>query len=80
MAENMLEIGPPNSKRPKLNSPALSSSDGPGKAPLSESDTVVSKVALDLSCDVKLSKSGVSDHLLSATLNQSYIIVNHPTI
>ena len=31
MAENLLDVGPPNSKRPKLNSPALSASDGPGK-------------------------------------------------
>lgn len=31
MAENLLEMGPPSSKRPKLNSPALSASDGPGK-------------------------------------------------
>uniref|UniRef100_A0A672YD34 histone acetyltransferase n=1 Tax=Sphaeramia orbicularis TaxID=375764 RepID=A0A672YD34_9TELE len=30
MAENLLDVGPPNSKRPKLNSPALSASDGPG--------------------------------------------------
>ncbi|XP_041723152.2 CREB-binding protein isoform X2 [Coregonus clupeaformis] len=29
MAENLLDVGPPNSKRPKLNSPALSASDGP---------------------------------------------------
>uniref|UniRef100_H3D9B5 histone acetyltransferase n=1 Tax=Tetraodon nigroviridis TaxID=99883 RepID=H3D9B5_TETNG len=29
MAENLLEMGPPSSKRPKLNSPALSASDGP---------------------------------------------------
>ncbi|KAF7223762.1 CREB-binding protein isoform X2 [Nothobranchius furzeri] len=28
MAENLLDIGPPSSKRPKLNSPALSASDG----------------------------------------------------
>lgn len=33
MAENLLDVGPPNSKRPKLNSPALSASDGPGKGP-----------------------------------------------
>lgn len=32
MAENMLDVGPPSSKRPKLNSPALSASDGQGKA------------------------------------------------
>ncbi|XP_062840923.1 CREB binding protein b isoform X2 [Trichomycterus rosablanca] len=29
MADNLLDMGPPNAKRPKLNSPALSSSDGP---------------------------------------------------
>uniref|UniRef100_W5M4A1 histone acetyltransferase n=1 Tax=Lepisosteus oculatus TaxID=7918 RepID=W5M4A1_LEPOC len=29
MAENLLDVGPPNPKRPKLNSPALSASDGP---------------------------------------------------
>ncbi|KAJ8246212.1 hypothetical protein GJAV_G00265080 [Gymnothorax javanicus] len=29
MAENILDVGPPNPKRPKLNSPALSASDGP---------------------------------------------------
>ncbi|CAL1601790.1 unnamed protein product [Knipowitschia caucasica] len=29
MADNLLDVGPPNSKRPKLNSPALSASDGP---------------------------------------------------
>ncbi|XP_061536690.1 CREB-binding protein isoform X2 [Phycodurus eques] len=29
MAENLLDVGPPSSKRPKLNSPALSASDGP---------------------------------------------------
>uniref|UniRef100_A0A3B3XSQ8 histone acetyltransferase n=1 Tax=Poecilia mexicana TaxID=48701 RepID=A0A3B3XSQ8_9TELE len=28
MAENLLDVGPPSSKRPKLNSPALSASDG----------------------------------------------------
>lgn len=32
MAENLLDVGPPTSKRPKLNSPALSASDGQGKA------------------------------------------------
>ena len=31
MAENLLDVGPPNAKRPKLNSPALPASDGPGK-------------------------------------------------
>uniref|UniRef100_A0A0E9W5T4 Uncharacterized protein n=1 Tax=Anguilla anguilla TaxID=7936 RepID=A0A0E9W5T4_ANGAN len=31
MAENLLDVGPPNPKRPKLNSPARSASDGPGK-------------------------------------------------
>lgn len=31
MADNIMEMAPPNAKRPKLNSPALSSSDGPGK-------------------------------------------------
>lgn len=30
MADNLLDVGPPNAKRPKLNSP-LSGSDGPGK-------------------------------------------------
>lgn len=30
MADNLLEVGPPTAKRPKLNSP-LSVSDGPGK-------------------------------------------------
>ncbi|MCJ8739495.1 hypothetical protein PDJAM_G00047830 [Pangasius djambal] len=29
MADNIMDMGPPNAKRPKLNSPALSSSDGP---------------------------------------------------
>ncbi|XP_051570050.1 CREB-binding protein-like isoform X2 [Myxocyprinus asiaticus] len=29
MADNLLDMGPPNAKRPKLNSPALSSSDTP---------------------------------------------------
>ncbi|KAG7460161.1 hypothetical protein MATL_G00218310 [Megalops atlanticus] len=29
MAENLLDVGPPNPKRPKLNSPALSTTDGP---------------------------------------------------
>ncbi|KAL4658138.1 CREB-binding protein [Arapaima gigas] len=29
MAENLLDVGPSNPKRPKLNSPALSASDGP---------------------------------------------------
>ncbi|KAJ8398757.1 hypothetical protein AAFF_G00419540 [Aldrovandia affinis] len=29
MSENLLDVGPPNPKRPKLNSPALSASDGP---------------------------------------------------
>ncbi|XP_023998749.1 histone lysine acetyltransferase CREBBP isoform X1 [Salvelinus sp. IW2-2015] len=29
MADNLLDVGPPNAKRPKLNSPALSASDGP---------------------------------------------------
>uniref|UniRef100_A0A8D2ZK14 histone acetyltransferase n=1 Tax=Scophthalmus maximus TaxID=52904 RepID=A0A8D2ZK14_SCOMX len=28
MAENLLDVGPPNSKRPKLSSPALSATDG----------------------------------------------------
>ncbi|KAJ7989327.1 hypothetical protein DPEC_G00303390 [Dallia pectoralis] len=28
MADNLLDVGPPNAKRPKLNSPALSASDG----------------------------------------------------
>lgn len=34
MAENLLDVGPPNPKRPKLNTPALSASDGPGKSGL----------------------------------------------
>lgn len=34
MADNIMDMGPPNAKRPKLNSPALSSSDGPGKKTL----------------------------------------------
>lgn len=38
MAENLLEPGPPNSKRPKLNSPALSASDGPDLGSLSWED------------------------------------------
>ncbi|XP_034043879.1 histone lysine acetyltransferase CREBBP-like isoform X3 [Thalassophryne amazonica] len=38
MAENLLDIGPPNSKRPKLNSPALSASDGPDLGSLSWDD------------------------------------------
>ncbi|KAM6957345.1 CREB binding protein b isoform 2-T2 [Aplochiton taeniatus] len=29
MADNLLDVGPPNAKRAKLNSPALSASDGP---------------------------------------------------
>ncbi|KAG9340447.1 hypothetical protein JZ751_021560 [Albula glossodonta] len=29
MAENLLDVGPPNAKRQKLNAPALSTSDGP---------------------------------------------------
>ncbi|KAK3552275.1 hypothetical protein QTP86_007486 [Hemibagrus guttatus] len=32
MADNIMDMGPPNAKRPKLNSPALSSSDGPASA------------------------------------------------
>lgn len=31
MADNLLDMGPSSAKRPKLNSPALSSSDTPGK-------------------------------------------------
>uniref|UniRef100_A0A3P8SB98 histone acetyltransferase n=1 Tax=Amphiprion percula TaxID=161767 RepID=A0A3P8SB98_AMPPE len=38
MAENLLDIGPPNSKRPKLNSPALSASDGQDLGSLSWDD------------------------------------------
>lgn len=38
MAENLLEVGPPNSKRPKLSSPALSASDGPDLGSLSWDD------------------------------------------
>ncbi|XP_040042499.2 CREB-binding protein isoform X1 [Gasterosteus aculeatus] len=38
MAENLLEAGPPNSKRPKLSSPALSASDGPDLGSLSWDD------------------------------------------
>ncbi|XP_045903042.1 histone lysine acetyltransferase CREBBP isoform X4 [Micropterus dolomieu] len=38
MAENLLDVGPPNSKRPKLNSPALSASDGPDLGSLSWDD------------------------------------------
>ncbi|XP_023128087.1 CREB-binding protein isoform X5 [Amphiprion ocellaris] len=38
MAENLLDIGPPNSKRPKLNSPALSTSDGQDLGSLSWDD------------------------------------------
>ncbi|XP_058266335.1 CREB binding protein b isoform X2 [Hemibagrus wyckioides] len=34
MADNIMDMGPPNAKRPKLNSPALSSSDGPDLGPL----------------------------------------------
>lgn len=34
MAENLLDVGPPNPKRQKLNTPALSASDGPGKSGL----------------------------------------------
>lgn len=30
MADNLLDVGPPTAKRPKLNSP-LSGSDGPGE-------------------------------------------------
>lgn len=32
MAENLLDVGPPNSKRAKLNPPALLAADGPGEA------------------------------------------------
>lgn len=35
MADNLLDMGPSSAKRPKLNSPALSSSDTPGKMLLS---------------------------------------------
>ncbi|KAM6942282.1 CREB-binding protein isoform 1-T1 [Lycodopsis pacificus] len=38
MAENLLDVGPPNSKRPKLTSPALSASDGPDLGSLSWDD------------------------------------------
>ncbi|XP_033976318.1 CREB-binding protein isoform X2 [Trematomus bernacchii] len=38
MAENLLDVGPPNSKRPKLSSPALSASDGPDLGSLSWDD------------------------------------------
>ncbi|XP_061685251.1 CREB-binding protein isoform X2 [Syngnathoides biaculeatus] len=38
MAENLLDVGPPSSKRPKLNSPALSASDGPDLGSLSWDD------------------------------------------
>uniref|UniRef100_A0A8C2WE27 histone acetyltransferase n=1 Tax=Cyclopterus lumpus TaxID=8103 RepID=A0A8C2WE27_CYCLU len=38
MAENLLDVGPPNSKRPKLNSPALLASDGPDLGSLSWDD------------------------------------------
>uniref|UniRef100_A0A3Q3IBJ8 histone acetyltransferase n=1 Tax=Monopterus albus TaxID=43700 RepID=A0A3Q3IBJ8_MONAL len=38
MAENLLDVGPPNSKRPKLNSPALSASDGQDLGSLSWDD------------------------------------------
>uniref|UniRef100_A0A674MBF3 histone acetyltransferase n=1 Tax=Takifugu rubripes TaxID=31033 RepID=A0A674MBF3_TAKRU len=38
MAENLLEMGPPSSKRPKLNSPALSASDGPDLGSLTWDD------------------------------------------
>ncbi|XP_044047240.1 histone lysine acetyltransferase CREBBP isoform X6 [Siniperca chuatsi] len=38
MAENLLDSGPPLSKRPKLNSPALSASDGPDLGSLSWDD------------------------------------------
>ncbi|CAB1443227.1 unnamed protein product [Pleuronectes platessa] len=38
MAENLLDVGPPNSKRPRLNSPALSASDGQELGSLSWDD------------------------------------------
>ncbi|XP_016890788.1 CREB-binding protein isoform X2 [Cynoglossus semilaevis] len=38
MAENLLDVGPPTSKRPKLNSPALSASDGQDLGSLSWDD------------------------------------------
>ncbi|KAG7485366.1 CREB-binding protein isoform X2 [Solea senegalensis] len=38
MAENLLDVGPPSSKRPKLNSPALSTSDGQDLGSLSWDD------------------------------------------
>ncbi|XP_077426453.1 histone lysine acetyltransferase CREBBP isoform X2 [Vanacampus margaritifer] len=38
MAENLLDVGPPSSKRPKLNSPALSASDGPDLGSLAWDD------------------------------------------
>uniref|UniRef100_A0A8C4IIE3 histone acetyltransferase n=1 Tax=Dicentrarchus labrax TaxID=13489 RepID=A0A8C4IIE3_DICLA len=38
MSENLLETGPPSSKRAKLNSPALSASDGPDLGSLSWDD------------------------------------------
>ncbi|XP_067353867.1 CREB-binding protein isoform X2 [Channa argus] len=38
MAENLLEVGPPTSKRPKLNSPALSATDGQDLGSLSWDD------------------------------------------
>ncbi|XP_063054379.1 histone lysine acetyltransferase CREBBP [Engraulis encrasicolus] len=38
MAENLLDVGPPNPKRPKLNTPALSASDGPDLGSLSWDD------------------------------------------
>ncbi|XP_047434584.1 CREB-binding protein isoform X4 [Mugil cephalus] len=38
MAENLLDTGPPSSKRPKLNSPALSASDGQDLGSLSWDD------------------------------------------
>lgn len=49
MAENLLDVGPPNPKRPKLNSPALSASDGPGKeGPCLSQLTVISLTLLFL--------------------------------
>lgn len=55
MAENILDVGPPNPKRPKLNSPALSASDGPGKGPAASLSAVTaghltSKSHRNLSC------------------------------
>ncbi|XP_028303327.1 CREB-binding protein isoform X3 [Gouania willdenowi] len=38
MAENLLDVGPPNPKRPRLNSPALSASDGQDLGSLSWDD------------------------------------------